>query len=190
MIFSSVYVSGDNRKEAEELVDVKEKFLDWLGYEPSEKGSLIRGSWWQRTKSIMKKTVSNPDVQERAQAVEDALFGGVSIIIDEKASRMINETIDTLGKVKVKSALIDCGMFLFIQTKDEDDNPNIYAKRLTFEDRRTIDDNPELLKDPHNILENLGNMKRIRRERIEAIRRQAKGLVDSDDQGQLIGPSL
>jgi hypothetical protein len=33
-----------DRKEAEELVDVKEKFLDWLGYEPSEKGSLIRGN--------------------------------------------------------------------------------------------------------------------------------------------------
>jgi hypothetical protein len=181
----SSVVSDEIENEIENMIKINTKSIDWLGYEPSKKSPLNQGSWWQRTIYVIKNTVSHEGVQDRAKAVEDALFGA-KVVMDQRAAEMISDVVGALTKSKAKSALIDAGKFLFIKTIDDSGEPSIYVKKITLDDRIIIDENPEILRKPDAIIKKLDQIKKINLDRLEEIEEQSKLLTGSKYQKSIL----
>lgn len=121
--------------------------------------------------SAIKKGLSSKEVTDRAELVEDVLFGKTSGS-DSEAVLAIAQLTKSLCNNKTAAA-VDAGLYVFFKIKTESGDFQIFHKRLTVRERAVINHKPTLLTDPYRLLENLENAIALSHERAEELRRIA-----------------
>jgi hypothetical protein len=161
---------------AQELIQRAEDLANALGYDVATRCPLLSGSWWQRVRLKLREGLSEPEINKRARAVEDLLFGHGNIEIDNKVVAMTASLVAAL-KDSSSAAVIDCGLFLFIKLPDGDGSFHIFAKRLTMDDRCALNEDPTIVQSPVSVLSRLRDAQKIRFERVQAIKEVAAKLL-------------
>ncbi|MDB5577713.1 MAG: hypothetical protein JWR80_2889 [Bradyrhizobium sp.] len=118
--------------------------------------------------SAVKGFFTSSEVSDRAQVVEDVLFGKTSGT-DADAVLAVANLTTSLCNNKC-TATVDAGLFVFFKAMNEAKEFQIFYKRLTVRERTIINERPTLLKDPHLLLENLEHALALSHERAAALR--------------------
>lgn len=145
------------------------QLLDQFGFKKANEFPVERSSFFQKLFFKSKEILSREDVQEELEklkrAIELAFLQIKQAEIDEKQADAASSLIKSLESTE--SAALQIGSLLIIKTKTEK-GASIFSRSLTPKEMICIDKNPELLKNPNEILnilskipnnENIGNNK-------------------------------
>ena len=103
--------------------------------------------------SSIKSAFSNKDVKERADILENLLYGQASSS-DLEGIHAIAQLTTSLCNNNC-GGVVDAGVFVFCKIKDTSGDFQIMYKRLTVQERIKLNERPTLLQDPYKLLENL-----------------------------------
>jgi hypothetical protein len=159
------FIQSGSKSEAQHLIRLAEEIADEFGYEVTKRGPLTAGSWFQRVVFGLRDSLAEPEVNKRARAVEDLLFGHGNIDVDKKVVEMTASLVSAL-KGSSSGAVVDSGLFLFIKLPDGEGDFHIFAKRLTLEDRAILNEDPTIVQTPATTLSRLRDARKISAERI------------------------
>jgi hypothetical protein len=113
----------------------------------------------------LRRFVSRRDVMEKAEIVQDVLFGHATVDVDEKVVNMTATLVTSLSG-NASAAVVDTGLFIFIKIPDGAGSHQILAKRLTVDDRRILNNDPTLISQPQAILQRIKDAKQIEKDRL------------------------
>lgn len=108
----------------------------------------------RRIFSAIREGLTSKQVTDRAGVIEDVLLGKMSGN-DSEAIQAVAQLTTALCNNKCE-AVVDAGFFIFFKVK-KDDNFQIFHKRLTVQERATINNKPSILQEPMRILESFDN---------------------------------
>ena len=117
-------------------------------------------SLYKRILDHLRAALGSQKVQDRAQIVEDVLFGKQSLEIATGIAGATSSLIESLKNQK-GTVIIDAGLFLFLRLPADDGEVDIFAKRLTVEERAMLDADPERILRPDDILTTIKDFRRI-----------------------------
>ncbi len=116
----------------------------------------------------IRRIVNRPSVKERAELVEDVLYGRTSET-DTMAVQAVAQLTTALCNNQCEG-VVDAGTFIFFKVKANTEHFQIFHKKLTVRERRLLNNNPTILKEPYKILEKLENAVVLDREQAERLR--------------------
>jgi hypothetical protein len=117
------------------------------------------------------RAISSDETRDRAQLVEDVLFGSLATA-DIEAMKVVSELVSSLCDRKTE-AVIDGMIFIFCKIKNEKGDFQVLTKRLTVRERALINSYPTIISEPHRLLEKLENVKLISPDRAGELRKIA-----------------
>jgi hypothetical protein len=117
--------------------------------------------------------VQNKEVKDRAEIVQDVLFGKSSGT-DADAILAVAQLTTALCNNQC-AAVVDAGPFVFFKIKTESGEFQIFHKRLTVRERKIINDQPSLLADPYGLLKSIENVLALDHDRAAEFRKLALG---------------
>ena len=110
----------------------------------------------------------NKNLNDRAKIIEDVLYGQLSSP-DSEAVQAVAQLTSALCSNQC-AGVVDAGVFIFFKVKNDNDEFQIFSKRLTIKERAIINNAPTLLKNPYRILEDLENAIALDHDRAEELR--------------------
>ena len=116
----------------------------------------------------IRRLVGRDELQERAEIIEDVLYGRSSTA-DTSAVEAIAHLTTALCNNQCEG-VVDAGFFIFFKVKANTTDFQIFHKRLTVRERRLLNKNPTILSQPHMILEKLESAAVLDREQAGRLR--------------------
>lgn len=96
------------------------------------------------------------DIKVKANHLESALLEPLRAS-EAQESEALQNLVASLVKIEGE-AVVDVGPFIFIKSKDESGNYQIFHKRLTLFERMQLNENPDLLSDASSLKKLLGDV--------------------------------
>ncbi len=155
-----IYVKDGSREDAEELFSSTETLLNELGYDLEAAEKWRRGSWWRRAFFKLSNLSKSKKVLDRAQVIENVLYGKGSLDIATGISKATVDLIQSLRDHKGTIA-IDVGLFLFLKKSGPNGEADIFAKRLTVDERAFLDSDPSRVCRPNELFDEVENMTKV-----------------------------
>lgn len=90
--------------------------------------------------------------EDKVKVAEQMLFDSVSIKIDQQIADSTAKLAEAFCKNSIPG-VVDTGIFLFVKVPDENGKFRIFAKRLNIQERMRLNDEPNLLDVPENLLD-------------------------------------
>lgn len=118
------------------------------------------------------KIITRKEFKERANLVEDALFGKASAQ-DYEGMKALAPLVTALCNNNT-ACVCDGGPYVFYKIKNQDGDFVVFYKRLTVGERRILNNNPTLLGDPHKLLENIKAGIEMEKKQADKLRDEAK----------------
>lgn len=150
------YLSETPEKSIENVSNAVEKLIHSFEFELTDEFPEIRGSWYKKWFARSKEAVTQPAVTDRLARVERALelqsLNLPQAAADEKQAAAIANLIQSLKDVP--NAAIQVGSILLVKQTNEK-GPTIQTRTLTPRQIIEIENNPQLLYSPSDILEKL-----------------------------------
>lgn len=106
---------------------------------------------FRRLSTWYKQLISNEQLQDRAELVEDVLYGAMSSA-DSEAVKATAELTTALCNNDCEAA-VDAGSYVFFKVRNSEDKYQVFFKRLNVRDRNYLNHNPSAMKEPMKLLE-------------------------------------
>lgn len=116
----------------------------------------------------IQRLASRSSVVERAEIIEDVLYGRASET-DILAVQAVAQLTTALCNNQCEG-VVDAGTFIFFKIKANSDHFQIFFKKLTVRERRLLNNTPTILNEPYKILEKLENAVVLDREQANRLR--------------------
>lgn len=120
----------------------------------------------------IRRIASRSEVLERAEIVEDVLYGRTSDA-DTSAVQAVAQLTTALCNNQCEG-VVDAGTFVFFKVRANTEHFQIFHKKLTIRERRLLNNNPTILNEPYKILEKLEKAVALDRQQAERLREIAQ----------------
>lgn len=106
-----------------------------------------------RIRNAWRALMSSGELAGRVEIVEDVLYGAMSTT-DSEAIKATAELTTALCNNSCEAA-VDAGSYVFFKIKNQDDEYQVFYKRLNTRDRKYLNSHPSALKHPMQLLDRL-----------------------------------
>ncbi len=154
----SMYLSGDVDAKIElELFLAVKDILNSIDFSIIAHFIPERGSWYKKLFAKSKKSLTQPEVQERLRKVEHAVeldkIGAPQAEITKTNAESLSIIISSLSNYK--EGLIRIGPLVVAKTTDELGNEKLLTRTLSANELIAIESNPGVMSEPHQIFASL-----------------------------------
>lgn len=165
-----VYLETEDAVVTLQTIQHLQKMLSKSGYAENQIIEVERGSVWVK----MMAWWNEDDVSPSTQAAKDKVGEYASIgeevakdvLLNERRSKISRENAETFSLYMEQLKDLDNGAiaadgWLIIKSTDGQGRTSMITQRLSLEHQRIVEKNPNMLRDPARILENLGLEKQM-----------------------------
>ncbi|MER8622896.1 hypothetical protein [Mesorhizobium sp. M1143] len=154
-----VYLSETENVSVTEVAAALSSLVEAVGFEVSDEFPGIKGSWYQKWFARTKDVATSDAVKERLAKVERALEIKGLALPQAEADEKLASAVEKLSKATehVPSTAMQVGSILFVKVT-KDDAPAIHVRTLTAVEMIQLENNPDLLSSPRDILQKLASL--------------------------------
>lgn len=155
---AEIYLDTTERDETEQVNKAVAELIEHLGFDVSWDLGAIVSSWFKRLFIKSKEALTHPEFARRFDEVEHGLQ---TYLISKHQSEIDANQADAASKVieslaAIPNAVIKIGSLLIVKNTNSDGQTAVVVKTLTVREMVVLAKRPELLKQPAEILDELG----------------------------------
>jgi hypothetical protein len=155
-----IFLDTNDSQEIFSVYESIQRYLEVIGFENAFDFKSVTGSWYKKMVAKSKKLMTDEEVLSRLKEVEYGVE--VNTILQKQSEIDKNQSEALLNILKsvenIPNAAIRIGSLIVVKLTDERTRTtNVQVRSLSILEMHTLNKNPELLKNPHEILNALAN---------------------------------